>query len=57
MSKSIKGFTHIGDCPVDSGQIMLIDPCYILQGDNLEKMVAASETDDGRVAEVRIIYT
>ena len=26
----------IGHCPVDSGQIMLIDPCYVLADNNTD---------------------
>ena len=28
--------TLIGHCPVDSGQIMLIDPCYVLADNNTD---------------------
>lgn len=29
--------TLVGHCPVDSGQIMLIDPCYVFKDDFLPK--------------------
>ena len=27
------GFEHVGDADVDSGQIMIVDPCYVLPRD------------------------
>lgn len=37
------GWTLIGQAGVDSGQIMIIDPCYILPGKQYASMIAARE--------------
>ena len=30
----------VGTCPVDSGQVMLVDPCYVLRDDRVESLIS-----------------
>lgn len=34
MKKHPKKLKHLGDITVDSGQIVIVDPCYVLNGKN-----------------------
>lgn len=45
-------YEQIGVAPVDSGQLMIVDPCYVLEGDDYERacQVSLSERRSGRVS-------
>jgi hypothetical protein len=49
-----------GFCPVDSGQIMVIDPCYALMDEYDDTdgryPVFVDVNEDGRVVELRIAF-
>lgn len=37
----------IGEAPVDSGQIMVIDPCYVLDGEAYESVCKVTLSEKG----------
>lgn len=46
MSKNKYKWVHIGNCAVDSGQLILVDPCYVLPSNDKDEVKTGNYDDD-----------